>query len=115
MCNPHGRNLNPLIAMDTEDELSERGFDPSCAATVPDAQNILEQHAPEFANLDMHLRSGTSFDLARVLRTKGVPFACDSGNDASSLPEDLRSSNILTKLINFDDLVKLIADTGKRS
>ncbi|ATX64506.1 hypothetical protein [Roseinatronobacter bogoriensis] len=64
------------------------------AATAPDVQNILEQRAPEFANLDMHLRSGISFDLARVLRTKGLPFACVLGNDASSLPKDLPNGNI---------------------
>lgn len=105
---------DPLIAMDLEDELSDRGFDCVCATTVQDAHVLLERHAPSFAFLDMHLRTDTSFDLARELRVQGVPFAFVSGNDASSLPEDLRTSEILTKPINFDELVALIAETGKK-
>lgn len=104
---------NPLIAMDLEDELSDRGFDPVCAATVPDARKVVERQAPSFAFLDMHVRSETSFDLARELRSAGVPFVFVSGNDASSLPEDLKTSKILTKPINFDELPRLIADAEK--
>ncbi|KQB96083.1 hypothetical protein AL073_12570 [Loktanella sp. 1ANDIMAR09] len=106
---------DPLIAMDLEDELSDRGFDAVCATTVADAQSILAQQPPSFAFLDMHLRTDTSFDLARELQAQGVPFAFVSGNDASSLPEDLRSSQILTKPINFDDLVRMIAEAEKSS
>lgn len=104
---------DPLIAMDLEDELSDRGFDPTCAATVQDARTLLASEAPSFAFLDMHLRTDTSFDLARELREQGVPFAFVSGNDASSLPEDLRASKILTKPISFNDLVKMIDEAGE--
>lgn len=104
---------DPLIAMDLEDELSDRGFDPVWAATVADARMILEEQAPSFAFLDMHLRTDTSFELARELRVQGVPFAFVSGNDASALPEDLQSSKILTKPISFDDLTGMIAEREK--
>ncbi|SEV97803.1 Response regulator receiver domain-containing protein [Cognatiyoonia koreensis] len=106
---------DPTIAMDLEDELSDRGYDPVSAATVPDARKLLERQAPSFAFLDMHLRTDTSFDLARELREQGVPFAFVSGNDASALPEDLRTSKILTKPINYDDLIKMIAGAEKSS
>jgi hypothetical protein len=63
----------------------------------------------------MHLRTDTSLDLARELHAQDVPFAFVSGNDASSLPEELRSSQILTKPINFDDVVRMIAEAEKCS
>ena len=99
---------DPLIAMDMEDELSDRGYAAVCARTVSDAHELLKRRTPSFAFLDMHLRTDTSFDLARELRSRGTPFAFVSGNDSTSLPEDLRSSNILSKPINFDELAKLI-------
>lgn len=101
---------NPLIAMDLEDELSDRGFDAVCATSVSDARSLVARQAPSFAFLDMHLRTDTSFDLARELRAQGVPFVFISGNAASSLPEDLRTSKILTKPINFDDLIGMITE-----
>lgn len=105
---------DPIIAMDLEDELRDRGFDPTCARTVPDARDLLGHQAPFFAFLDMHLRTDTSFDLARELIIKGVPFAFVSGNDASSLPADLSGSKILTKPISFDELVRLITEADSR-
>lgn len=104
---------DPLIAMDMEDELTDRGYDTMCATTIADAHKLLEQRAPSFAFLDMHLRTDTSFDLARELRSRDVPFAFVSGNDSSSLPKDLCTSKVLTKPINVDELVKMmVAETG---
>lgn len=104
---------NKLIAMDLADELSDRGFDPVCATTIPDARKLLEQQAPAFAVLDMHLKADTSFDLARELKGRSIPFVFVSGNDVSSLPEDLRSANMLTKPIDFDELCRTISVLGK--
>jgi DNA-binding response OmpR family regulator len=106
---------NKLIAMDLADELSDRGFDPVCATTIPDARKLFEQQAPSFAVLDMHLKADTSFDLARELKGRAIPFVFVSGNDASSLPEDLRSAKMLTKPIDFDELGKTISDMGKKA
>lgn len=102
---------DPLISMDFEDELSDRGYDPVCATTVANARIQLERQKPSFAFLDMHLRSDTSFDFARELRERNVPFAFVSGNDESSLPQDLKTSKVLTKPINFDEMNGLIAET----
>ena len=104
---------NKLIAMDLEDELSERGFEPVCAATIEDARRLLEEQPPAFAVLDMHVKADTSFDLARELTGRAIPLAFVSGNDVSSLPEDLRSAEILTKPIDFDELCRTISVLGK--
>ena len=56
----------------------------------------------------MHLRAETTFALARELREDGIAFVFLSGNDASALPEDLRSSRILAKPLLFDELLKIV-------
>ena len=97
-----------LIAMDLEDELTDQGFAPVTAATVPDAQRHLAEKKPVFAVLDMHLKADTTFDLAAHLRDHQIPFVFLSGNDASSLPDHLKTVQVLTKPVLLDDLVKVI-------
>jgi DNA-binding response OmpR family regulator len=97
-----------LIAMDLEDELTDRGFDPVSAATIAHAQQVLESEPLMFVVLDMHLRSETTFEFARELQERGVAFLFLSGNDRSSLPEDLQSSKILEKPVHYDTLVEMI-------
>ncbi len=102
---------NPLIAMDLEDELHDRGYRCSTAKTSAGAHSEIDKEAPGMAILDIHLVSETTFDLARELRRRGVPFAFLSGNDVSSLPDDLSKQLVLTKPVRMDDLVKVI-DAG---
>lgn len=93
-----------LISMDLEDELMDRGFDAVGAATVAAAQRVLAEETPSFALLDMHLKDETTFELAARLRGEGIPYIFISGNDAGSLPEELKSSRILTKPVSMDVL-----------
>lgn len=97
-----------LIAMDLEDELTDRGFDAVSASTIAHARQVLAQEAPGFVILDMHLRSETTFEFARELQERGIAFIFLSGNDRSSLPEDLRESNILEKPVHYDTLVEMM-------
>lgn len=93
-----------LIAMDLEDELTDRGFEVMYAPTVARAQKMIAEGRPSVAILDMHLKSETTFMLAVELREQGVPFVFLSGNDASILPEDIRSSIVFTKPVRLEDL-----------
>lgn len=63
---------------------------------------------PDVAVLDMNLKSETSFALAEPLQQAGVPFFFLSGNDASSLPENLKSCVILSKPVLMDDVARKI-------
>ncbi|MDF1728606.1 MAG: response regulator [Sulfitobacter sp.] len=94
-----------LIAMDLEDELSDRGFDPVVASNIPAATRLLDSEALTFAVLDMHLKSETTFALANELRRRDLPFVFLSGNDISALPDDLKDAKVLTKPVLLDDLV----------
>lgn len=97
-----------LIAMDLEDELADRGFEPVCVSSCRGAVRWLETERPLFAILDMHLRSETSFDLAKLLQKQGVPFIFLSGSGPASLPDDLASCTVLTKPVQMDDIIKII-------
>lgn len=94
-----------LIAMDLEGELSDRGYHVFCAAKVAQTQAFLDKVTPSFAILDMKLNAEMSFPVAERLLESGVPFVFVSGNDASALPETLRSCQIITKPVQIDVLV----------
>ena len=100
---------DPLIGMDLEDELGDRGFTAACAHSISQARTLATEAPPDIAVLDMHLASGTTFDFASELMEKGVPFFFLSGNDASALPPHLAASRILTKPVRTEEVVKLIA------
>jgi len=106
---------DPLIAMDLEDELSDRGFVAVCATSVARARALMDGSSTGLAILDMHLGSDTSFAFATDLMEQGVPFFFLSGNDASALPPHLAGCHILTKPVRTADVVKLIeVITGAR-
>ena len=50
-------------------------------ATVPDAQRSLQQCSPHCAVLDVNLGDGASFELAKSLRMRGIPFVFFTGYD----------------------------------
>ena len=70
-----------LIGMDLADELEARGFEvagsfPSCR----EALDWLAASSPDIAILDVKLKDGSSLELARELRRRGVPFVFFSGS-----------------------------------
>lgn len=72
------------------------------------------------ALLDVNLDGETSWDVAAVLRTRGIPFVFGTGYDASSvLPDDLAGSTVLAKPYQSRDLEnrlrEVIAAGGRRS
>lgn len=103
-----------LIAMDLEDELTDRGFAvTACVTTVAQARDAIEAAPPDVAILDMHLKSETTFDLAGALQSRGVPYIFVSGNEVSALPAHLQSCPILTKPVHMDDIAALIDRIAK--
>lgn len=98
---------DPLIAMDLEDELVDRGYDVRCAATIAAAGRLIDEALPDVAILDMHLRSEPTFPLADDLGARGVPYFFLSGNDATALPPHLKTARILTKPARIEEVVRL--------
>lgn len=70
-----------LILLDVEQTLLEAGVETVLtAATVNDALQMIEGAPLDAAILDLHLgRDGWSYDVARRLQEKGVPFVFSSG------------------------------------
>ncbi|PKR89996.1 hypothetical protein CXZ10_00960 [Pleomorphomonas diazotrophica] len=101
----------PLIAMDLEDLLTSKGFmvvGPFFTAAA--ASDGLDQGKPQAALLDIHLMNETSFDLARELKRRGMPFAFMTGLVAPNLlPTDLLGSPIILKPYNEKELLAFLA------
>ncbi len=101
----------PLIAMDLEDLLSSKGFTVvgpfSTAAAALESLGEAPLHA---ALLDIYLFNGTSFDVAREMRRRGVRFAFMTGLVAPDVvPTDLMGSPIILKPYNEKELLAFLS------
>ncbi|MDN5001515.1 response regulator [Bradyrhizobium sp. GCM10027634] len=85
-------------------------------STAAAAMHELEQARPDCAVIDINLGTGPEFDLARELKTRGIPTVFVSGYHAAIIPEDLRDLPYLGKpaetpaLINA---VRALVPTGR--
>ncbi|WP_285713845.1 response regulator [Erythrobacter oryzae] len=67
------------------------------SATVPDLSALLEEGRIDAVLIDINLGHGLSFDFARELKARAIPFVFLTGYDAVMLPDDLAGSGYLTK------------------
>ena len=74
-----------LIGIDLRDEFEARGFRVlGPLASVAGALAAIEAEAIDAAILDVGLQDGSGFDLARRLRSRGIPFVFYSGHGVSA-------------------------------
>lgn len=66
-------------------------------ATSETALQSIKQRMPSCALLDVNLGEGASFDLARILRMRGVPFLFFTGYDRTALPPEFADVDRLEK------------------
>ena len=59
------------------------------------------------AFLDIEVRDGLSYAVARKLRDNDIPYIFVSGNEQSSLPDDLQGAPFLSKPVASGRLVRL--------
>lgn len=103
----------PLIAMDLEDLLVGKGYTvvgpySTAAATLDN----LDQTSPMAALLDVYLFNETSFEVARELNRRGIPFAFMTGLVVSDLlPADLAGSRVILKPYNEKELLSFASET----
>lgn len=98
-----------LIAMLIEDVLTERGA--TVQGPIGDAVAALraaEDSECDLALLDVHLGPGSSAEVARRLRDRGVPVAFVTGYGRGGLPEAFRDAPILGKPFRDDDLLRVV-------
>jgi light-regulated signal transduction histidine kinase (bacteriophytochrome)/CheY-like chemotaxis protein len=71
---------NMIIALDTEDAIRRLGVTTvRTAAGVAEALRQIEEHAPDFALLDVNLGAETSFEIGEVLAKRNIRFAFATG------------------------------------
>ena len=100
-----------LIAMALAEDLEDEGFDiVGPFSTVEKATAGLENSPVDIALLDVNLGNGrTSFDLARRLREKGIPFAFLTGyGSLTSAQSEFHDSVFLTKPVSTARVVQEI-------
>lgn len=99
-----------LIAMETEEQLREMGCEEVCiAGNLAHALETIETKWFDLVLLDVNLGFDTSEEVARRLRSRGVPFALLTGFDeAIDDREAYRHAPILTKPYTKEELAALI-------
>jgi light-regulated signal transduction histidine kinase (bacteriophytochrome)/CheY-like chemotaxis protein len=101
---------NLLIALEAEEMLTDLGARlVVSASTLRAAEDAILTHAFGFAMLDINVGRGTSFDLARRLRSTGTPLIFASGyGDQATLDSDHSASIIVQKPFERDHLRRAI-------
>ena len=76
---------------------------------VPDLAALAGEGRIDAALIDINLGQGLSFDFARQLREKGIPFVFLTGYDAAILPEDLADAACISKPADRARVLALLA------
>lgn len=101
-----------LIGMSLEASLEEAGF----AVEGPFMSNAqalrwLENDAPDIALLDIMIKDGTSIEIARELKSRGIPFAIYSGlPQKKDGPPELQNVPWLEKPISRETLAATLEE-----
>jgi DNA-binding response OmpR family regulator len=99
-----------LIGMSLEASLEEAGFRVA-GPFMSNAQALewLENDTPDIAVLDIMIKDGTSLQIARALKSRGVPFAVYSGLPAKDdNPPELQNVPWLEKPVSRETLVRTL-------
>ncbi len=99
-----------LIGMSIEASLEEAGFI-VVGPFMSNAQALkwLEGNTPDVAVLDLMIKDGTSLEIARELKNRGVPFAIYSGlPPKEDCPLELRNAPWLEKPVSREALVGVL-------
>jgi len=99
-----------LIGMSMEASLEEAGFKVAGPfMSNGEAMRWLEDNAPDIAVLDIMLKDGTSLEIARELKNRGVPFAVYSGlPPKADRPPELQDVPWLEKPVRRETLATIL-------
>jgi CheY-like chemotaxis protein len=94
-----------------EEMLEQLGCDVAASvASVARAEQALRLTPFDVALLDVNLAGHTTFDLARDLAVRLVPFVFSTGYGTGGLPADLQDRPVLTKPFAQTDLQQALRD-----
>ena len=85
------------------------------ATCLQDALEKARSLPIDVALLDINLAGKMSYPVAEVLQSRNLPFAFVTGYSTAKLPSGLRTTPMLTKPFQQDQLFKILHDaTGSR-
>ncbi|WP_114943526.1 response regulator [Microvirga calopogonii] len=99
-----------LIGMSLEAFLEDAGF-AVAGVFMSNVQALqwLESNAPDVAILDLMIKDGTSLEIARALRNRGIPFTVYSGlPPKADGPPELRNVPWLEKPVSRETLLSVL-------
>jgi len=83
--------------------------------SAPQGREILNAGALDGAVVDINLGNGPSFDFARVLTDRGIPFVFVTGYDKAAIPEDLSHVYRVEKPIREQELISALTSVAADS
>jgi DNA-binding response OmpR family regulator len=79
------------------------------ASDTTTSAQLIEAGRPDVAILDVHLGGGeTSFDIARELSKRRIPFAFLTGYAHGSLPQEFAKVPLILKPAPFDEISSVV-------
>jgi len=100
----------PLLVMDLEDMLTGLGHQVTAIATRLDkALQLAGSGDFNLVFLDINIARSKTFQVAAILRKRGIPFIFITGYGADGLIDGYRAAHLLTKPIGVKELEKMIA------
>src|SRR5437762_13079309 len=86
-----------ILALDLQDWIElEDGLETLSVASVALAEKAIEGEV-EFVLLDVNVRDGSTFSLARELIFLHIPFVFTSGSNPEDIPDDLKAVPFISK------------------
>jgi DNA-binding response OmpR family regulator len=104
-----------LIGMSLEAFLEDAGF-AVAGVFMSNVQALkwLESDAPDIAILDIMIKDGTSLEIARALKSRGVPFAIYSGlPPKADCPLELQNAPWLEKPVSREVLLSVLSELAR--
>ncbi|HWY63989.1 MAG TPA: response regulator [Rhizomicrobium sp.] len=100
-----------VVALFLEDVLDEFGYQVAGVVTQLDDAMARDQDY-DIALLDVHINGRNVFDFADMLAVRGIPFVFATGYGERGIPERHRSSPVLQKPFQPDELKRILEDIG---
>lgn len=101
---------NPLLALNLDDALRERGVDVvGPALSMESGMALVREDALDCAVLDIDIGGHPVWPIARGLQEDGVPFMFVSGDCDKGLPADLAGTVCLQKPADTADILTSVS------
>ena len=98
----------PLVAFDLESVVAGAAESEICVSpSIAEARRMLAEPV-DFALLDVDVRDGKSFDLAKHLEERGTPFVFVTGSKKADVPAELRHVDFISKPYHTSDIERVI-------